>query len=381
MAPQAAAPKRPAVPAVEAKAAAPQAAAARPAPAPQALELGLDEQADAPTEVVSQPGPIDVASALSPEAPAPSGAVVGPGGGGVEGGLFDDLEHFEPQVSLAPTGRLSANASAPWPTFIPSGEAALAVIEGRAQPPDFLERASNEVLATIPTEERAFEGAAVCWRVGVALATKPAPGEPIDTAASEAMLAEIDAALEKLRQLPPEVTKRLSGDLVRDAVDLTEYLNQVSATAAKMAEAKASAETAARKANAKATASVKVVSASPEMDARDKRSRRVSIAFGVVVVLAAGFHGWRIISAQMAPTPPGVLPSPAGTTRVAPGDGKVQFVTVKPGEQSSPEAMAKFRQELEAQGKKVQEVGPGRLIVMSEDTAGPSGPSKPETGK
>lgn len=77
--------------------------------------------------------------------------------------------------------------------------------------------------------------AALRWQVSAALATAPAPGNPVDAAAVRGILAEIDAVLAELKRLSsgapsaalPQLDQLRRG-LVARAVDLTEAVHRIS---------------------------------------------------------------------------------------------------------------------------------------------------------
>ncbi len=293
-----------------------------------------------------------------------------------------------PPLPPAPT----YDAAAPWPKFIPDLARSLLILRGEVEPPALLRPHVEQLLSTLSDEFRGVlsdpgaelsagyellaRAAAIRWRVTAALSTRAA-AKSADSAAVEVLFNELDLILTELRSantLPetelhaPLESERVA--LAKAAVDLAEAVQVTSQAVAQEAVASSAQKY-------RAVPGARMLSNSgTEKEELPQRQKLLYLAFGVLVLIAALFHGSRMLGSN---GPQETLPNlPAGTT----GGGVVggpTMVSTRNGEPLSPAAIEQLKAEAAKSGGRVQVLGPESVMVLPASMAGPSseGEAKP----
>jgi hypothetical protein len=373
---------------------------ARPAPAVAPARPALTPVW--PVPAVTPVRPAAVVAPAAPPAPAPvaapplvaaSGAALAPAPG-----FFADLVEDEPGFSIveAPPDAqarwgdaelVAFERSSTWPGTVLASRDAEGLLAGALagfwpEVSDLKGHTERIVADLSPLERDAIAGrpvpadpapvcraAALRWQVSAALASAPAPGSPVDSAAVRAILAEIDAVLAELKRVsqgsPPDsvpAVDRLRRDLVAEAVDLTEAVHRIAPQEAPAAEEGAPA------ARARAGTRVLSVRAGEAEAARGEPRRRLGL--WVVLALAIGsagaFHGYRYYQRRQAGPPPGIPGAPAGMMALPELPGGVRVLVSTPGAASRDE-LEKFKLQQELAGRQVIEPAPGQVFVVPAD--------------
>jgi hypothetical protein len=301
------------------------AAASSPGPEADAAPAGTGEPAPSPL-----PAP--------PAAAPPSYAGAWPAG--VLGGK--DAERL---LAAAVTGA----ATEPGPARATAAQTAEALSD--------LERRALADIA-VPVDAALFRRAsALRLRVALALGTAPPAGSPIDSAAVQALLAELDSTLAELKaaaeggESPHPGIALLRKVLVKEAIDLTDAVNRIAP--AQAPAIKTPARPATRLLSNRS--GVEGVSA--------PRVGRGWLALLVLAALAAGaFHGYRLLARKPLVPPPSFGSAPQGAVGVR--QGPVSVVVPESGKLLDPAQVERFKAQEEAKGNTVKEVAPGTYVSV-----------------
>lgn len=342
-------------------------------PEPVVAALGAIAPAAAPAPAIAVVGPAHLAApraagatATAPEQPA----------------LLEGRAAGEPAPRGAAITPLPATvAAAAWPATAPGpaeAERALAGSLAGALPPGAaLASAAEQVVAGLTALEREvlagdpqpFDAAPVRaaavmrLRVAAALASAPPPGAPVDGAALQRILGEIDGLLAQVKALlagaPAEARLPLEAvrnALVREAIRFSE-----AAAGGAIADAPAAtpppAAPAPRREPARAGAAPRPVVAAPG------ERRRPAVLLAILALSAAGaggYHAWRLLARRPAP-PPSYPGAPAGTFRVDRGANRLLMTL--PGQRVDPAELERFGRLEAARGNVVRPVSPGTWII------------------
>jgi hypothetical protein len=353
-------------------------------PTTSPVEVAVPRAADRQAPTAAAPAPaavpaaaVDVATqAASPAAP---GATLD---------LFQDLGATAATpypASLAAVGSLPlplpSRTGTAWPATGPSAaEAELALRALLAGRPDTsplravieqtvagLSGLERDVFSgAVPVDAELIRHAAVLrLRAAAALATRPPPGTPIDSAAIAELLSEIDGVLHQVKALldgaTPEVKPQLEAirnALVKEAVDFSEACHEIGTAELPLVPAPARITGRA--------AAARVLSSRAGLDTEDRpeeRRRRVLPLVILAVVLASGaaYHASTIYLAPPKQQPTTFEGAPAGTMAVQ--NGNAYFLVALPGKKVSGAELEGFKQREARRGNRVREVGPGTWII------------------
>jgi hypothetical protein len=197
------------------------------------------------------------------------------------------------------------------------------------------------------------------------MAHRPPPGTPIDGAAVDELLSEIDGLLGAVKglldQAPLEAQASLEAirnALVKEAVDFSEACHALGTTEVPLAPAP-------QRASGRA-ATARVLSVNAGVDAEDRpeeRRRRLGPLITLVVIVLAGV-GYHLIGAVNAPTkvaPVTYEGAPAGTMALK--NGKQYLLVALPGANVNPADLEKYRQYEARRGNRVREVAAGTWSI------------------
>ena len=358
---------------------------ARAAPRTSPVEVAVPRSTDRHAPTAAAPAPAaaaaaaDVAVAVATRAAAPAAP-------GATLDLFQDLGATAATpypASLAAVGSLPlpGRVGAAWPATGPSAaEAELALRALLAGRPDTsplravteqtvagLSGLEREVFSgAVPVDAELIRHAAVLrLRAAAALATRPPPGTPIDSAAVAELLSEIDGVLHQVKALldgaTPDVKPQLEAirnALVKEAVDFSEACHEIGTAELPLGPAPARITGRA--------AAARVLSSRVGLDTEDRpeeRRRRVLPLVILAVVLASGaaYHASTIYLAPPKQQPTTFEGAPAGTMAVQ--NGNAYFLVALPGKQVSGAELEGFKQREARRGNRVREVGPGTWII------------------
>lgn len=276
-----------------------------------------------------------------------------------------------------------APGAMPWPAGVPEGPDAewllKAALEGAPTPPGPQRQAADAVAASLSGLERgALQGAAVPvdaelvrsasvlrLRVALALASAPAAGSPVDDGAVQALLAELDAALGRLKAAaegcPAEALpglKALRTALVSEAIDLTEAVQRLGPAAAAVAAPAPAVE--ARPAPRKAQ---RVAQTDFVVEVAGESSGRKVLWALLVLALLTGvaFHVHRYLT---RPAPPSfqVPGAPAGSIATRPAAGR-PVVIVKPNGAFDAAELETLKAQEELKGNTVRQLSSGTVVI------------------
>jgi hypothetical protein len=285
--------------------------------------------------------------------------------------------------SITPLPSAPGGAPAAWPATAPgpveATEALARSLAGALPDGAALGTVAAQVLAGLSALEREvlagdpqpFDAAPVRaaavmrLRVAAALASAPPPGAPIDGAALQGILGEIDGLLaevkELLREAPVEARPGLEAvrnALVREAIQFSEAATGRGADGAPAATP-APPGPAPRREPARPPAAARPLPAGPP------RTRRRPLALLVILALATtgavGYHAWSFLS-RPAPTPPPTYAgAPAGTYGV--DRGASRLLMTLPGKRVDPAELERFGRLEAARGNVVRLVSPGTWLI------------------
>jgi hypothetical protein len=274
-----------------------------------------------------------------------------------------------------------------WPSTGPSAaeaERALGAVLGGAADPSPLGEVAGRVAGglsslerevftkgAVPVDAGTIRHAAVLrLRVAAALATRPAPGQPVDDAAVAELLTEIDGLLGAVKALlvgaSPRVREPLEAirnALVSEAVDFSEACHQAGTAELPLEKARASGR----------STGARVLSVHAGVDVEDRpeeRRRRLGPVITLLVVLALGgaYHAWNFYTAPPVQPPATFEGAPAGTMAVQ--SGKAYFLVSLPGKPVNAAELETYKQREARRGNRVREVGPGTWIIEPASTGG-----------
>jgi hypothetical protein len=332
-----------------------------PAPPPPPPFGGLAPPAAGPA-----PGPVPQAAAAPPAVPAPPAAFT----------IREAPEAAAPAASAA--GPAPAPAPPAWPAAVlpgPEAERLLAaVVTGAASEPgparavaaqtaqglsDLERRALADV--PMPLDGALFRRAsALRLRVALALGSAPPPGTPIDSAAVQSLLAELDSALAELKT-SAEVAgaehqrglAALRTALVKEAIDLTDAVHRIAPSAAPTPEPAARAPRARLLSNRSALAE----------PVRPRARRGWLILLLLAGLAAGGFHLYQATRPRAEVQRTTMAGAPPGSSASSTGRSTTRVVVSEAGKPFDPAAVERFRREQEQRGMEVIQVAPGTLVV------------------
>lgn len=218
-----------------------------------------------------------------------------------------------------------------------------------------------------PAGTAALFAATAAQRLRLALAVGRLPASPadaplaVDVAAGQRLLSEADELIARLKELSagPAPELAASSEAVRRAlVDLGLALSGGLSQLLPAGEAAPQAPAAPAEAKPPAARVLTVEQEEPRSKP-ERRQRALWVAFAVIALAAAGYHGWHQLN-RRAP-PPGLPGLPANTYGVERGGGKM--VSALPGKQVDPAELQRFKAFEQARGNVVREVGPGSWLV------------------
>jgi len=343
-----------------------------------------------PRPVMAAPGP----PAARPPAPTPSPSP--PPSISAEDedlsfeGIFDEETVADaaaplPAAAAAPIPPPASVPTAVWPGTVLSATDGLAVVRAALSglwPEQQLRPVTEKVVASLSTAEKAaaqgqklpFDPApmrravGLRWQVAAAIDTLPPPGTRLDQAAIQSILLGIDEVLAGLKEQAddagPEALRALETvrhALVREAIDLTEALQQVAP-----AEVVEEITTSRKARRSQAAAVTRMVRPTKEADDRPRQ-----VPWGLVVVLvlaliaAAAYHGYRYVNRQEASAPP-IPGAPSGTVGTVTPQGKV--IVAPAGAKLDPKEVESFKILEKAKGNDVRELVPGTFVVTPRST-------------
>ena len=367
---------------------------ARSAPTTAPVEAAASRAADRHAPIVADAeAPRALAAAPSiPAAPAEPAATAAPGA------TFDLFKDLGATAAAPYPASLAAITSLPppsptgaaWPATGPSAaEAELAlrsllsgqvdssplrtVIEQTVAGLSGLER--DAFSGVVPVDAELIRHAAVLrLRAAAALATRPAPGTPVDSAAIAELLSEIDGVLHQVKALldgaTPEVKVQLEAirnALVREAVDFSEACHEIGTAELPLAPARITGRAAA----------ARVLSSHVGLDTEDRpgeRRRRTApvVTLVIILLLGGGYHAWNFYTAPPKLPPPTYEGAPAGTMAVQ--NGKSFFLITLPGKTVNAAEMETYKQREARRGNQVREVTRGTWIIEPAKSDGGGAP-------
>jgi hypothetical protein len=219
--------------------------------------------------------------------------------------------------------------------------------------------------------------AAMRVRVGFAFASAPPRGSSSDPDAVATLLGEIDELLSEVNGLAASSSLELApalgacrNALVKEAIDFSEvaqrYVAAEPAVLAARAPARPRSTTGAR-----AVSSVRAPKAA--VDEGTRRPRGALIFLVLLVLAAAGYHGWNLFVGRPAVAGPPVFAGmPANSVGIESADGSIRTLQARPGEKLDPEAVKRFIEMEQAKGRVVVEGAPGYYV----STPAPPAPAK-----
>jgi len=207
--------------------------------------------------------------------------------------------------------------------------------------------------------------AALRWVATVALERAPAPGSPVDGAAVQAILGEIDGALGDLKGVAegaaPEAQPALEAlrrVLVKEAIDLTDAVHRIvpSEVAAKPVPAPAPPRGARQSPS-------RVITFGAQLKERPSGGRRgFWIALAITASIAAAFHGYGYLARKPLPPPPTLPGAPEGTIGSFDRATGIATLTSRGDKPPSAADLEKFRRQEELKGRVVREMAPGVYV-------------------
>lgn len=361
---------------------------------PRAAEGHAPPVMDAPVAPAPTAAPSVTAVPAQPVVPAAPGATLD---------LFQDLGATAATpypASLAAVGSLPppSRIGSAWPATGPSAaEAELALRSLLAGKPDTsplravigqtaagLSGLERDVFSgAVPVDAGLIRHAAVLrLRAAAALATRPPPGTPIDSAAVAELLSEIDGVLHRVKALldgaTPEVRPQLEAirnALVKEAVDFSEACHEIGTAELPLAPGPGPGPGPARITGRAAAA--RVLSSRVGVDSEDhpeERRRRTApvVILLVVLLLGGGYHAWNLYTAPPKLPPPTYEGAPAGTMAVQ--NGRSYFLVTLPGKVVNPAELESYKQREARRGNQVREVTRGAWIIEPASAGGGGAP-------
>ncbi|MGC3997872.1 MAG: hypothetical protein QM767_10420 [Anaeromyxobacter sp.] len=411
--PAAGAPKPAAAAPAPAAPRAPPAASAAPKPAPAAVAPPAAPRpapaaaAPAPKPPLVPAPPVAEPAAAEPAAagPEPTGQAAPPPAAAAPAlDLFDDAVDVDTAEPPAPAeGAAAEPAAAPAPDFRAPGvyvpppaaprlawpagvadaaeadDAIYRAIRGLRGPPSPLQATADVVAAGLSEVERSallgkplpfdaapvHDAAVVRLRVAAALAGAPAPGSPVDGAAVQALLAEIDGLLSKVNALHAAATSDvqpglglLRNALVREAIDFSEAAQRITQPEAAPA---GPASGSARPARALAARVLAVEAEDPEAAPRRRRQLLLWSLLALVAIATGAYHAYRISLRKQPVAGLAVEGAPAGTMGASHATNKV--VVLDPTKKLDAKQLQDWKAAEAAKGNTIREVAPGMWVI------------------
>ncbi|HSB18978.1 MAG TPA: hypothetical protein VLD85_03100 [Anaeromyxobacteraceae bacterium] len=292
-----------------------------------------------------------------------------------------------PAPPAVPTAAPSSAAGA-WPSGVLAGPEAerllAAVVSGAATEPgparatatqtaqalsDIERRALADI--AVPVDAALFRRAsALRLRVALALGAAPAVGSPIDSAAVQSLLAELDSTLAELKAaaeagegVHPGI-EILRKSLVKEAIDLTDAVARIAPAQAPVVQAPVRPAAATRLLSNRSAV---------EEHARPPVGRGWMVLLVLAALAAGAFHGYRLLARKPVVPPPSFGGAPQDAVGVR--QGPVSVVVPEAGKALDPRQVERFKALEEAKGNAVKEVAPG--IYVSVPVAPAEGARKP----
>jgi hypothetical protein len=310
--------------------------------------------------------------AAAPTPPAPS----------TEEHLFEAAEAPAEVMPPAAGAGPGFRSSSIWPGTVLSrseAESVLVAAVAGLWPQEALRPLAERVVASLSDLEKAalrgdpvtVEPSPVCraaalrWVVTVALEAAPAPGSPVDGAAVQAILGDIDGALADLKGVGegagPEALPALEAlrrVLVKEAIDLTDAVHRI--VPSEVVAAPAAPAVAPREARKPPPRAVAFGARPARRPGRGKR--RLWIALAIATTVGVAFHGYDYVRRRPPPPPPTVPGAPEsliGSIDRATGIATLTSTSERPPSLADVE---KFRLQEELKGRAVREMAPGVYI-------------------
>jgi hypothetical protein len=261
---------------------------------------------------------------------------------------------------------------ATWPGNVPSQAQALEVLRGQRtlvvslpsarRLQEKLTRPEREALLDEGLADSLSEAVAVRWRLAAAQDLLLTAGGKVDQAALDALLAEVDRALEGLRaatSATPDMglaIDRTWETLTQEAVD---FSSNVKAASGQAAAAPAPVPAAPKKPAATGKVTFQPED-SPQQEAQGKPNKYLYIALAVVVVAVGAYHGVNMMQGQK---PVSTYPGAPPYTMIIPNESSgTLLVRSTLDAPPTPEQQAWFKQQ-EAKGMQVKQLGPGAYLL------------------
>lgn len=293
------------------------------------------------------------------------------------------LMENDQETQLPPTSEESAHAAAAhgprkleqpatWPGNVPTQAQALEVLRGHLtlvvslpgarKLQEKLTLPEREALQDDGLADSLRDAVAVRWRLAAAQDLLLTAGGRVDEVALNALLAEVDRALEALRAATPAspdlglAIDRTWETLTQEAVDFSSNVKAASNQAAAPAHPVHAAPK-------KPAATGKVTYQTEEAPGQQGKAgthKWLYVALGVAVAAAGAYHG--LNTTQGPPQPPPYPGAPANTIVLpdtATGALVVRSTTVGP---ASPELESWIKSQ-EAKGMQVKQLGPGNYLL------------------
>jgi hypothetical protein len=209
------------------------------------------------------------------------------------------------------------------------------------------------------------------WRLAAAQDLAPSPGDAVDQGALDALLAEVDGALESLRSAngaSPELGLAIDRNwetLAREAVEFSGKVKAASDTARRRGVAAPAARRPAATAG-KISFEPNAASASSASGRQEKRMRLMIAATALVVLAGGGFHLYNLMQPKPAEravpgAPPFTMVVPEPTT------GAMMVTSTRGG--AFDEAQKAWLQQQRARGFQVKSVSPGSAMLVPQTAA------------
>jgi len=271
--------------------------------------------------------------------------------GGVLWPLFvPSAAEAEKILAEAAIGKASATSSSP--------AVVAAVLQGCSE----AERAALKKEATAQDPELLRAAAGLRLRLALALAERPAAPEAADQAAAQAMLADVDALLARIKAAMDadaegtgKVYEPIRNAVVGGGVDLAGALSRL--------VPEGSPEQAALQKQERKLATTRLLTNEAALDDNPLKSTPKGwwIVLAVVLVLVGSYHAWRFVVKPVPLTPPTLPGAPANTTTVTRGPAKLLVVTA--GKKVDPAELEKFRSSEQAKGNTLRELSAGMWVI------------------
>ena len=259
---------------------------------------------------------------------------------------------------------------ATWPGNVPTQAQALEVLRGRRtlvvslpsarRLQEKLTLPEREALLDEGLAEALSEAVAVRWRLAAAQDLLLTAGGKVDQVALDALLAEVDQALEALRAATPTTPDmglaidRTWETLTQEAVDFSSNVKEASAQAAS-----ATAHAAPKKPAATGKVTFQA-EPPPQQQAQDESRKPLYIALAVVTVVVGAYHGFNVMQGQK---PVSTYPGAPPYTMIIPNETSgTLLVRSTLNAPLTPEQQAWLKQQ-EAKGMQVKQLGPGNYLV------------------